>query len=941
MAPPTEDDKLRHLAEEQERLRITLASIGDAVISTDAQGRVAFLNRVAEQLTGWGREEALGRPLPEILQLYSEDGGERLEDPAQRALSQGGTVELPPRTVLAARDGQRRPIEDSAALMRDGDGRPIGVVLVFRDVTERNRADEAQARLAAIVQSSDDAILSKTLDGIIRSWNAGAQRLFGYTEEEAVGQHITLLVPPDRLDEEADILRRLRRGEKIDHFETIRRHKDGTLLDISLTVSPVKDAAGRVIGASKIARDITPRKRSEEALRSSEARHRFLSDLAAATLTLSDPQEISAVGARLLGEHLAVDRCAYAQVEDESVFVVTGDHDRGVSSMVGRWPLDTFGAECARRMRANQPYVVEDAEADPHAAQALPAYRQAQIRALLCMPLHTGGRLTAAMAVHQKTPRRWTPEDVELLRTALARTWESLERARVARGLQETAERLGLAMEAARLGDWAWDAGTDLVTLSPRAAEIFGIPAGTYMTWTRMQQLLHPEDREHARLAVERAVENRAQYDVEYRVERPDGSRVWVSAKGHAQYSSSGTPQGMFGVLQDITERRRLEDELRRRAAELAEADRQKDDFIALLAHELRNPLAPVLTGLELLRLAAGDAQKQARAREMMSRQLTHMVRLIDDLLDASRISRSKLHLQKKPVHLKEVLEHALEVAGPSIEAAGLQLHVSVPPEEVPLDADLTRLAQVFGNLLTNSAKYTERGGEIWLTASVRGQEAVVAVRDTGIGISAEDLPHVFDMFSQAGRAMDRRKGGLGIGLALVKGLVEAHGGKVTAQSPGPQAGSTFTVQLPLRTQPAAAAAPPSAPPAEEALRAVRRVLVADDNVDGASSLAELLELLGTEVHVAHDGREAVALAERVHPELVFMDIGMPVMDGLAATREIRQHPWGREVTIIALTGWGQKSDRDRTREAGCDGHLVKPVTLPQMEQLLEQLRRH
>jgi PAS domain S-box-containing protein len=492
----------RELAAERERLRITLASIGDAVISTDAEGRVTYLNGVAESLTGWTQAEAAGRPLQDVFQVVNEYTRQPAENPALRALREGVGVGLTNDTVLIARDGSERPIDDSAAPMVSESGAPVGVVLVFRDVTERRRAGEAQARLAAIIESSHDAIISKTLNGVIRTWNAGAERLFGYRAEEAIGRSITLIVPPERLDEEQEILARLARGERIDHFETVRIAKDGRRIDISLTVSPIRNAEGHIIGASKIARDVTGRKEAEEALRA--------------------------------------------------------------------------------------------------------------------------------------------------------------------------------AVEA------------------------------------------------------------------------------------------------------------------------LQEADRRKDEFLALLAHELRNPLAPLRNGLQVMRLASGDADLVARTRDMMDRQLSHMVRLIDDLLDVSRIGSNKMELRRSRVLLADVLSSAVETARPALEAAGHELTVSLPQEPIHLDADLTRLAQVFGNLLNNSAKYTERGGSIWLTATREGEEAVVSVRDNGIGIPAEALSAIFEMFSQVDRPMERSAGGLGIGLALVKGLVEMHGGSVEAASPGQGQGSTFTVRLPV-----------------------------------------------------------------------------------------------------------------------------------------------
>jgi PAS domain S-box-containing protein len=654
-----------------------------------------------------------------------------------------------------------------------------------------------------------------------------------------------------------------------------------------------------------------------------DARLEILFALAAETQRLTDPDALMTTSARMLAEHLEVDRCAYAEIEDEDLFVITGDYTRGVPSIVGRWPIAAFGAECERCMRENVPYVIDDVDTDPRAGAELLAYRQTMIQAVICVPLHKGGRLTAAMAVHQKTARHWRTSEIELVLTVVERCWESLERARVTRGLEETASRLELTLEAAKLGDWTWEPGDDMVTFSSRAAEIFGIPPGRHTTWTRMQAMLHDDDRDVTARAVERAVAERSQYDVTYRVRRPTGDEVWVSAKGRAHYDAAGTAISMYGVVQDVTEGKRLQQELERRAAELAEADRKKDDFIALLAHELRNPLAPVRTALQVMRLAAGDAVAIERARAIMDRQLGHMVRLIDDLLDASRIGRNKLFLQRGRVVLADAVGHAVEASAPAIEAGGHELEVRLPSSPVVLDADLTRLAQIFGNLLSNSARYTERGGRIRLVAEREGVEVVVRVEDNGIGIPADALPRVFDMFAQLDRRQEKAGGGLGIGLALVRGLVEGHGGTVVARSEGVGRGSVFEVRLPVMAEDRREAE--GEPTMAAATR--KRVLVADDSADGAELMGELLHLLGHEAHIVHDGDEAVAAAERLRPDLILMDIGMPRMDGLEATRRIRAEPWGAAIRIVALTGWGQDADRERSRQAGCNGHLVKPVS--------------
>ena len=753
----------RELAAEREELRITLASIGDAVISTDAEGRVKYLNPVAEALTGWTQTEAVGQPLLDVFHIVNEYTREPAENPALRALREGVVVGLANHTILIARDGTEGPIDDSAAPMLDESGVPVGVVLVFRDISERRQADEAQARLAAIVNSSYDAIVSKNLRGIIRTWNSGAERLFGYTAEEVIGKSITILIPPERLNEEEMILSRISRGEPLDHFETVRVAKDGRRIHISLTVSPIHNAEGHVIGASKIARDITERKETEAALRASEMRFR--------TLTAHAP-----VG----------------------IFMTDGKGDC------------LFVNEC------------------------------------------------------------WC-------------------------------EFAGLSLEEAQGQGWV--------------------------------RALHPDDKERIFEEWYAVIAVGQPFDHEFRFRTPQGKITWVHGKAVGLCDDAGEISGYIGTVSDITGRKEAVEALQ-------DADRRKDEFLALLAHELRNPLAPLRNGLQVMRLASGDANAVARTRDMMDRQLSHMVRLIDDLLDVARISRNKMELRRSRVLLADVVSSAVETARPALEAFGHKLRIALPPEPIVLDADLTRLAQVFGNLLNNSAKYTERGGRISLTATRESDHVLVTVQDTGIGIPASALPHIFDMFSQVDRSIERSTGGLGIGLALVKGLVEMHGGTVEAASPGQDKGSTFTVRLPiLKNREESSADEPAEEWPATAAELNRRILVVDDNRDSAASMAMMLQLLGNEIRTAHDGIEAVEFAEKFRPQVILMDIGMPRLNGYEATRHIREQPWGRDVVIIALTGWGQEVDRAKSREAGCNGHLVKPIDWPDLEKLLTELQ--
>ncbi len=373
--------------------------------------------------------------------------------------------------------------------------------------------------------------------------------------------------------------------------------------------------------------------------------------------------------------------------------------------------------------------------------------------------------------------------------------------------------------------------------------------------------------------------------------------------------------------------------ERERTAESLRQADRRKDEFLATLAHELRNPLAPIRNSLQILRMSAGSDPTAQRVCEMMERQVNHMVRLVDDLMEVSRITRGLIELRRQTTDLATVIRTAIETSKPLVDAGQHQLAISMPAEMIPLYGDEVRLGQVFANLLNNAAKYTDRGGQIWLSAKRQGNEAIISIRDNGIGLSAEMLPVVFDMFMQADRSSGRTQGGLGIGLTLVKNLVELHGGTISAHSPGPGQGSEFIVRLPVAVAARQATAPRTLDSASPQLR--RRVLVVDDNQDAAASLGMLLTFLGMDVQVAHDGATALSRLESYRPDVVLLDLGMPGMDGIEVARRIREQPDFQHTMLIALTGWGQEEDRSRTQAAGFNHHLVKPADIMALQALL------
>ncbi|MGH8238813.1 MAG: ATP-binding protein, partial [Steroidobacteraceae bacterium] len=408
--------------------------------------------------------------------------------------------------------------------------------------------------------------------------------------------------------------------------------------------------------------------------------------------------------------------------------------------------------------------------------------------------------------------------------------------------------------------------------------------------------------------------------------------------------SGAGAPQRFVGVLRDISERKQTEEALRedlraRQQAErlLAQADRRKDEFLAMLAHELRNPLAPLRSSLEIVKRLASMPANASSALEIMDRQLSHLVRLVDDLLEVSRITRGQVDLRREHVRLEAAIQGAIETSEQLIRAGSHRLIVSLPDEPLTLDADPVRLAQIFGNLLNNAAKYSEKGGQIEIAARRDGEDALVTIRDSGDGIEAEQLPKLFQIFTRGERSARRNQSGLGIGLALVRRLTEMHGGRVEASSEGVGKGSCFSVRLPLNVRQVVA---PKARGREHSSIESLGVLVVDDNQDAAESLAMLLRTAGAEVHVAHDGLTALAEFERAEPHVVLLDIGMPEMDGCEVARRLREVARHDRVTLVALTGWGQDEDRRRIREAGFDHHLVKPVDLASLQALLTSVAR-
>jgi PAS domain S-box-containing protein len=508
------------------------------------------------------------------------------------------------------------------------------------------------------------------------------------------------------------------------------------------------------------------------------------------------------------------------------------------------------------------------------------------------------------------------------------------DRKRTEAALRESEDRFRGFTDSLPLIVWVHDANGAQEFVNRTFCEFFGV-SREEMRAGRWQTLMHPEDGAGYACAFFECVRDRRPFHGEVRVRRYDGEWRWIESWGRPRFSSSGEFLGFVGTSADITERKEAERKARESEAALREADRRKDEFLAVLAHELRNPLAPIRNAVQIMRVAGVARAELEEARDIVDRQVKQLVRLVDDLLDISRISVGRMVLQQTVLDLRAAVDDALLISGPQLEEAEHRVTVDLPPHPVWVKGDGVRLAQVVSNLLNNAARYTPRGGSVSLRVTEEGADALVLVEDTGVGLSPGVLERIFEPFVQAEGGAARAAGGLGIGLALSRRLTEMHGGSIKATSPGPGHGSCFVVRLPSvrRERPTAFAATAGAAASGRTFR----LLIVDDNQDSARSQAKLLHLLGHEVQAAFEGGEALRQVAAFRPEVVLLDLGLPGIDGYEVARRIRAMPEGRGVLLVAQTGWGQDDDRKKTAAAGFDAHLVKPVDLDALLRLLNE----
>jgi PAS domain S-box-containing protein len=794
-------------------LQITLASIGDAVITTDEQGFVNFINPVAEALTGWSAHDARGQRLDDVFNIVNEETRQAVESPVARVIREGMVVGFANHTILISRDGEQRPIEDSAAPIRDSQGRLCGVVLVFRDNSAQKKTEDFlrsnRHLLRNVLDHTPAGIYMKTQSGRMMLVNRRFAELLRRPMSEIVGRTDAELFAPEYLQ---DILLNDREafatGRTV-QFEERLQLPDGqhTFLSIKAPIPEFDGVEPVLIG---IMTDVTEAKQAREEVSRLYERERQhtsrLTQLSRALHTIHSALSLDSVllviteeARRIIGAHQAVSTMTVKDDWANAINTVSLSQKYAAWQTYDNKPtgVGIYTTVC----RNNQSVRLTQADLEAHPEWrgfSEEAERHPPLRGWLAAPfVARDGRNLGLIQLSDKSEGEFTEEDESIL--------------------VQLASMASVALENARLYE------------------------------------------------------------------------------------------------------------------ELREGDRRKDEFLAMLAHELRNPLAPLRNALVLLGMEHLDEETAQQARDIMTRQVDHMGRLVDDLLDVSRIMRGKIELRKEPVEAATIVNRAVETAMPLIQLQQHELIVELPPEPIWIDADVVRMAQVISNLLNNAAKYTPAGGKIWVQVERRHRGVAFHVRDTGVGIEPQLLPRIFDLFTQSERSIERSQGGLGIGLTLVRNLVEMHGGSVAVSSPGPGLGTEFLVALPTLAAHQKREAQPWQPSPIRQLR----VLVVEDLVGSAKLLAAMLrKFWGHEVLMAHDGLEALQVAKSFRPELVLLDIGLPGISGFEVARRLRQMPETENSLLVALTGYGTNDDRRKARDAGFDEHLVKPSSVESLQQL-------
>jgi PAS domain S-box-containing protein len=941
-ASPHEAVETRRTLEERYRHIVETANEGIWVI--DDQQRTVYVNGRMAEILGYRPEEMLGRLVWDFLFDGDRAAGRRFWERRTQGVRE--RIEFP----LRRKDGSEVWTHLATSPLYQDDGRFSGALGMVTDITEERQADlamrESERRLVQLADTMPQIVWTAGPDGSIDYFNARWYEYTGMTAEESLTREgwQTLIHPDDR-DVYLERRNQAVRADQCVEAEIRLRNRAGNYRWHLVRTVPVRDESGRTLRRYATATDIDDRKRTEQDTR-------FLAEASAALAALTDEDSALRQVAQLAVPSFA-DWCVVDMVGDDDALrrlaVAHADPSKVELALeVGRrYPPSP---DASHVLRTGQPELVPEITdamlgATAQDEEYLRIIRQLGLKSYLCVPLKGRSETLGTISfIAAESGRRFGPNDLRLAEDLAHRAAIAIANARLYEELKEANRRKDeLVASLQKSEGWfrtvadsipqpAWMTRPDgyIIWYNKRWYDYTGTTPEQMEGWG-WQSVHDPAELPRVLANWQAALANGEPWEDTFPLRRRDGAMRWHLSRALPVREESGRIMGWFGTNTDITDRMQLEEAL-------LEADRRKNIFLATLAHELRNPLAPIRNALRLLKRATETDPASEAERAMAERQVTHLARLVDDLMDVSRINQGRIELHQETVDLATIVERAVASVGPSLREREHTLTVELPDEPIWLDADPTRLEQVLWNLLNNAIKYTEPGGRIWLTAERDNDKLVLNVRDTGIGIEPAMLSHIFEMFFQAGHPARRSQGGLGIGLSLVKTLIELHGGTIMAESPGVGQGTEFLVRLPALPPSSAPRPPFGLPPGIETISTpkCRRILVVDDNVDAANSLARVLRKLdGHEVAIAHDGPSALAAAEAFRPEIVLLDIGMPGMTGYEVAERLRANPEFAGVLLVALTGWGQESDRHQSRAAGFDHHLVKPVDLEALRELI------
>lgn len=895
----------------------------DAIIVRDLENRVIYWNKGAEEIYGFSSSDALGRNKFELLKTQFSELRERSHAALYRMGRWSGEL------IHTRRDGVRVEVSARWVLNRNDEGTPKAI-LEIEDLTERKRAEESlhakEQQLQRIADLTPIGLTECTSDLKYKFVNRAYAEMLGLPPGQIAGRLIAEVMGEAGFATIEPYVTRVLRGERVEYETDVPLNNVGRR-SLRVVYVPQRNPHGRVEGWVASISDVTERKRLENAIVESSRHNAAMYQLTGILNRATKIEEMYEAALDCIVSLLNCQRASVLLFDNGGVmhFVAwRGLSEVYRSAVGGHSPWSPGQAEPDAIPIAD----VSSAGFDARLTQVL---EQEGIGALCFVPLSYQGKVIGKFMTYYDQPHSFTTQELELALAISRQLASAVQRKRAENSLRESETLFRTLAESAPV--MIWISGAD------KWCTFFNTSWLQFTGRTLEQEIgkgwsdgVHPQDFERCLDIYNTSFDARHPFQIEYRRRRHDGEYRWVLDHGIPRVTDSSIFIGFIGSCLDITDRKRAEEALR-------DADRRKDEFLATLAHELRNPLAPLRNGLEVLKLTQGDQARMEQARSMMVRQLGQLVRLVDDLMDVSRIRQGKIVLQRELLDVSEIVDNALETCKDLIRQGGHEVVVTLPEQPVYLSGDRLRLVQVFSNLLGNAAKYTKNGGRLWLRVENQQEQVLISVKDSGIGIPEHMLSRIFEMFTQVDHSLEKAQGGVGIGLTIAKQLVEVHGGTLKAHSEGPGKGSEFVVLLPASASTTTEPRPEQTSESEKGMSIRKRILIADDNEDSLTSLELMLTMMGHEVRTAGDGNEAVELANELHPELVLLDIGMPILNGYEACLQIRGQLWSRKIkpVIVALTGWSHQEAKDKSQSSGFDHHLVKPIDPTELFGLLKE----